>query len=137
MVSNGVGRSRSSSEGALRSDRAATAAHLHRPGIAVVGESVEVPARRTAQHAHQCRLGELRNVSDSQDPLVVELPSGHRPDAPEPLDRERVEEGQLLVGRHHEQSVRLGDAACHLGEELRPGHSDRDGQADARADLAA
>ena len=112
------------------------AADLHRPGIAVVGERVEVPARRPAEHRDERRLGELGDLADGRDPPVAELVGGHRPDAPEPLDRERVEEGQLAVGRHHQQAVGLGHAARHLGEELRPGHADRDGQADPLADLA-
>ena len=47
-----------------------------------------------------------------------------------------MEERQLAVGRHHEQPVGLGHAAGHLGEELGPGHPDRDGQADVLADVA-
>ena len=49
---------------------------------------------------------------------------------------QRVEERQLLVGRDHEQAVGLGHAARHLGEELRAGHADGDGQADLLADVA-
>ena len=74
--------------------------------------------------------------ADGPDPTVVELPGGHRPDAPEPLDRERVEKGQLAVGRHDEQAVGLGHAARDLGEELRPRDADRDRQADLLEDVA-
>ena len=59
------------------------------------------------------------------------------PDAPQPLDRERMEEGELPVGRHDEQAVGLGDPARHLGEELRPRHADRDRQADLFEDVPA
>ena len=82
------------------------------------------------------RLGQLGDLADGPDPALAELPAGHRPDAPEPLDRERVEERQLAVGRHDEQSVRLGHAARHLGEELRPRDADRDRQPDLLAHLA-
>ena len=62
-------------------------------------------------------------------PRVTELARGDRADAPEPLHRERVQERELAVGRHHEEPVRLGDRARDLGEELRPRHPDRDRQA--------
>ena len=52
-------------------------------------------------------------------------------DAPQPLDRQRVQEGQLPVGRHDQQAVGLRHPAGHLGEELRPRDPDRDRQADA------
>ena len=58
------------------------------------------------------------------------------PDAPEPLDRQRVEERQLAVGRHDEQAVGLGHAARHLGEELGARHADGDRQPDLLEHLA-
>ena len=81
------------------------------------------------------------SASRATSPTVViprscSLPRGHRPDAPEPLDRQRVEEGELAVGRHHQQAVGLGHAARHLGEELRPRDADRDRQADPLAHVA-
>ena len=45
---------------------------------------------------------------------------GDLADAPQALDRQRVQERELAVGRHDEQPVGLGDAARDLGEELRP-----------------
>ena len=59
------------------------------------------------------------------------------PDAPQPLDGQQVQEGELAAGRHHEQAVGLGQGAGHLGQELRPRHPDRDRQADALEDLVA
>ena len=41
------------------------------------------------------------------------------PDAPQPLDRQRVQELQLPPARHDQQPVGLGDRAGDLGEELR------------------
>ena len=71
-------------------------------------------------------------------PRVVQLRRGDPPDAPEPLDGERVEEPELVVGRDDEQAVGLGDAARHLREELRSRDADRDRQPDlARARAAA
>ena len=61
------------------------------------------------------------------------LSGGHGTDAPEPLDRQGVEERELTLGRDDEQAVRLRHGACHLREKLRPCHSDRDRQADLLA----
>ena len=69
-------------------------------------------------------------------PRAWSLRGGDRADAPEPLDRQRVEEVELAVGRHHEQAVGLGHAARDLGEELGPRDADRDRQADLLAHLA-
>ena len=77
-----------------------------------------------------------RDLPDRRDPDVVEPPCRHVSDAPEPFDGQRVQEGELAVRRHREQTVRLGDSARHLGEELRPRDADRDRQADALADVA-
>ena len=44
-------------------------------------------------------------------PASVELLRGLPPDAPEPLDRERMEERALLVGRNHQQPVGLRSRA--------------------------
>ena len=69
-------------------------------------------------------------------PRCVELLGGDPADAPEPLDRQRVEELELAVGRHHEQPVGLGHAAGHLGQELGPRHADGDRQPDPLEHLA-
>ena len=61
-----------------------------------------------------------------RDAALAQLVGGDRPDAPQPLDRQRVEEVELAVGRHDEQPVGLGDAARDLGEELRAGDADGD-----------
>jgi len=102
-----------------------------------VGECVEVPARRPTEHEHQCRLREVGHLTDGRDPSATELAGGHRPDTPEPLDRERMEKRQLATGRHDEQTVGLGHAAGDLGEELRSGHPDCDGQTDPLANIAS
>ena len=66
----------------------------------------------------------------------MQLARRRRPDAPEPLDRERMEEVELAVGLDDEQAVGLRDAARHLRQELRPRHPDRDRQADPLAHVA-
>ncbi len=82
-------------------------------------------------------LGQPGDVGHGGDAPGVQLLRRDRADAPQALHRQRVEEGELAVGRHDEQAVRLGHAAGHLGQELGPGHPDGDGQPDAFPDLAA
>ena len=43
-------------------------------------------------------LGEPGDVADRREPTRVQLPGGRRPDAPESLDWEGMEEGKLAVG---------------------------------------
>ena len=93
-------------------------------------------ARGQPQHRGERRLGQPRDLADGLDPATVQLAGRRRPDAPEPLDRQRVKELQLLAGRHHEQPVRLGHAARDLGQELRAGHADRDREPDLVVDPA-
>ena len=124
-------------ERALRPDRAPAPTDRHAARIAVVRERVEVPPGPAAEQGDEQRLVELRDLADGADAAAVELLAGHRPDAPEPLDRQRVEERELAVGRHDEQPVRLGDAARDLGQELRPRNSDGDRQADLLEHAAA
>ena len=70
-------------------------------------------------------------------PALRSFVAGAGSDAPEPLDRERVEELELLAGWDAEEPVRLGDAARHLGEELRARDSHRHGDAHALAHISA
>jgi hypothetical protein len=67
----------------------------------------------------------------------VELGRGGRPDAPQLLDAQRVQEVGLLLGGHDEQAVGLGCPPGHLGEDLRARDPDRDRQPDALAHVAA
>ena len=76
-------------------------------------------------------------MSDRVDAQRVQLGCRHVPHAPEPLDRQRVKEFQLRLGGDDEQSVRLGDAARDLREELRPRDPHRDRQPDALAHVAS
>ena len=128
-------RSRRAAECALRSDRAAAAARPHRSRVVVVGERVELPPGGPAEQRHEHVLGETRDLADGRDADVVQPPSRHRPDSPEPLDRERMEKRELPARRHDEQPVRLGDPAGHLREELRPRDPDGDRQPDPLAHL--
>ena len=100
-------------------------------------ERVEVPARRLAEQGDEQSFAEPRDLADRVDPAVAHLARGDRPDAPEPFDRERVEEVELAFGWHDEQAVGFGDTARDLGEELGAGHADGDRQPDPFEHLAA
>jgi hypothetical protein len=98
---------------------------------------MEMPARGPTEHRDERRLCQPRHLADLPDPTVTELVGGHGPDAPEALDRQRVQEFELSLRRHEQDAVGLGDAARHLGQELGPRHPDRDGQTDPLEDGAA
>jgi hypothetical protein len=55
---------------------------------------------------------------------------------PQTFDGQRVQELQLTVGRHQQQAVGLRHSVGDLGEELRPGDTHGDGQADLLEDLS-
>jgi hypothetical protein len=124
-------------EGALRADRPAAVADPHPARVAVVGQRVQVPAGVPAEHRDQPGLADPGDVADRVDLPLAQLGRGDRADAPEPLDRQRVQERQLLVRRDHQQSVRFADAAGHLGQELGASHPDRDRQTGLFAHLGA
>lgn len=67
----------------------------------------------------------------------VQLVGGHRAHTPQPAHRQRMQKCQFPIRRHQEQSVGLGLLAGDLGEELSPGHSDGDGQADLLTHVGA
>ena len=80
------------------------------------------------------RLGEL---ADGVDPHGRKPGTSHRADAPNQPDRQRIEKLPLLPDRDDDQPVGLGNLRCDLGQVLRAGHADRDGQADLVLDPAA
>ena len=94
---------------------------------------VQVASGRAAEHRDEGVLGKLGDLAHGRDPGVVEPSRRHAADAPEPLHRERVQELELAVRRHQQQTVRLGHAACDLRQELRSRDPDRDRQPDALA----
>ena len=117
-------------ERALGPDRPAPAADLDRPGVAVVGQGVEVAPGGLPEQRAQHVGAQGRHLPHGGDAPVVEAGGGLGAHAPQSLDGEGVQEVQLAVGRHLQQPVGLGHAAGHLGQELGPGHPDADGQPD-------
>ena len=104
-------------------------------GSQVVCQRVQVPAGGPPEQGDERRLAERGDLADGREARPVEPLRGRGPHAPEPLHLERVQEGELGPGRDHEQPVRLGHAAGHLGQVLGGGHPDGDRQADPLADL--
>ena len=132
-----VGGVAGQAHGALRAHRLPAPPALHRARVLVVGQGVQVPSRGGAEHRHQRARRQPRHLADRGQAVGVQLGRRLGPDAPEPLDGQRVEERGLAVGRHHQQAVGLGARARHLGEELGAGHADGDGEAHLVADGAA
>ena len=82
-------------ERALRADRTPATADLHGPGIAVVGEGVQVPPGCSTEDRDQHGLGELSNLADRCDPALVQLGRRHRPNTPQPFNRKRMQKREL------------------------------------------
>jgi hypothetical protein len=110
---------------------------MHRARVPVVGEGVEVAAARSPDERDQRAWVHARDLGHGRDAERAELAGRDLTDAPESLDRERMEERELLVGRHDKEAVGLRHAAGHLGEELRPRDADRDGKPDPLPDVTA
>jgi hypothetical protein len=101
-----------------------------------VGEGVEVAAGRPPDEGDQRACVHAGDLGDGRDPERAQFARRDLTDAPKSLDREGMEEGELLVGRNDEEAVGLRDAARHLGEELRPRDADRDRKPDPLPDVA-
>src|SRR5581483_4649634 len=101
-------------ERALRPDRAPPAADPDGTRVAVVRQRVHVPAGGAAEQPDERLLRQVCDLGDGRHADGAELRGGRGADAPEPLDRQRPEEGELAPRRDDEQPVRLGDAARDL-----------------------
>jgi hypothetical protein len=105
-------------------------------GVVVLG-GVGGGAAPPPQHLDQRRLAQFGDLADGGDAALAQLFGGHRPDAPEALHGQGTQEVQFAAERHDQQSVRLGDPAGDLGQELRARDTDRDGQPHPLEHLAA
>ena len=131
------GAVRPAAERVLRSEAAPARRRPHRPHLAMVRGRVEVAAGRAAEDGDQVGLAARGGVGDRADPARVQLPGAPLADAPERLDRERVQEGRLIRPCELEQPVGLRGAARHLRQQPRARHADGHRQADRLAHLAA
>ena len=113
-------------------------ARRHAPaGIAVVGQREQLAPGRPTEHPHQGFLAKRRDLAHGGDAVAAELGRGHVAHSPQPLDRQRVQKGQLRARRDHEHPVGLCDPTGDLGQELRAREPDRDRQPDLVADLGS
>ena len=64
-------------------------------------------AVRGAERGHQGRLGELGDIADGPDPERFQPGQGGWADAPEPAERERVQERVLLPRLDDQQPIGL------------------------------
>ncbi len=103
----------------------------------VVREREQVPARRLSEQRDEGALGQPRDFTDGADGALSQLLRRDRTDTPQALDRERVQERQLTVGRHHEETVGFRHTARDLREELRARDADRDREPDLLEHVAS
>ena len=82
----------------LATDRAPAHAGRHPPRVAVVRQGVQLTARALPDEPDQRRLRELRHLPDRRDPARVQLARGDLADAPQRLDRQRMQERELASG---------------------------------------
>ncbi len=83
-----------------------------------MGERVQVPSRRAAQHRDEDAFAHLRDLSDCRDSERVQLGGGHTADTPESLDRKRMQKDQLAFGRDDEVAVLVNGLGATPKEEL-------------------
>ena len=110
----------------------------HAARVAEMRERVEPSGpRRVAEVARPApRSGAPATSPTVAMPARVQPRRGRRADAPDPLDRQRVEELALAAGRDDEQPVGLRRPARHLRQHLRPRDPDAERQPELLADLA-
>ena len=93
-------------------------------------ERVQVSPGGPAEEVHEHGLVERRDLADRPQAAIVQLRRRDASDAPEPLDRQRVEERELRAGLDAQEPLRLRDRARHLREELRARDADGDREPD-------
>ena len=96
-----------------------------------------MPCRSGAQHCREIGSGDAGKLADGGDADAAKPGSGRRADPPDPLDRKRVQKGELALGRDEEQPVGLGDCAGDLGEVFRAGDADGEREPEPLAGGAA
>ena len=104
-----------------------------RPRSWLLRDRVDVAARRLPEDRHELGLARARPPPDGADPVRVQLARRRRPDAPHPLDRQRVQELELA----RRAPRRTGRRAWPSGWRSSPAPSCRDADAQRQPDLVA
>ncbi len=110
---------------------------LDATGVLCQRQREQVPAGSGAEERAKSTLSECRDVAHRLDAGVVELGLGDGSDAPQPADRQRMQEGQLGARCDDQQSVGFADRTRDLGQELAACAAHRDRETDLVADAAA
>src|SRR5581483_1430340 len=113
------------------------ASRLDRSRVPVARERMQLSSLSPAEQRNEHGLRDLGELTDRGDPELVEARRRRRPDTPDALDLERMQEVELVARLDDEQPVRLRDPARHLGEELRPRDPHGERQPDLRSDPLA
>ena len=100
------------------------------PRVPIPGQRPKLAADRPAEQSLQRLARCLGQLPDGQNPDLGQPGPGHRTDSPHELHREVVQKVELGVWLNDDQTIRLGDLGCNLGQVLGPGHADRDRQTD-------
>ena len=105
---------------------------------------MELVADRRSECSHQAGLGQRGEVADGTNAEALEPLTRRGADAREGLHRQRVEEGELLPRRHHDDAppgtraspvgARLGRLGGELGHELGGRHPHRRAQTEVVVD---
>ena len=96
-----------------------------------------MPPVRATDRRHERGLGQRGELPHRRDAEPGEPLARRGPDAPEPLDRERMEKLELGPGCDDEQAVGLGEIARELREQLGDRDADRRGEPRLVAHAAA
>ena len=90
----------------------------HAPWVAVVGERVQLAAGGAAEQRHELVLASRATCADGRDPVRVQLAGGDRADAPQPLDRQRMQERELGAGGTTSRPSGFATALATLARNL-------------------
>jgi hypothetical protein len=89
---------------------------------------VHLPPGRQSEHGDQAAFLDLGHVRTVRIPRAFSLAAVTFPTPQSISTGSGSRNSCSRVGRDHEQAVGLGHPAGHLGQELGPGHPDRDRQ---------
>src|SRR5262245_1107897 len=107
-------------------------APLHsRPSGITVGRC----RRKTKRRGRDSAVPHLPQLADRLDAELLKLPAGHLADAPDPADRQWIEELLDLARYDDDEAIWLAKVAGDLGDELARSNADRRDQADIATDV--